>query len=730
MTSRSSPSPLPRARRLILNAAGFVWLVIAAWGVSLYARTSRHHANATQSLEWLLEAGATHSRLSEYVAGLSNAADPGSQAAVAPPPPELRSRLAPDSALFRSGVRDSAVEALERKLRSECDLFLRDADAANAAAPAERPEALHHLERSALRLLAALGELAQSVRDDLVESESSLNVGGLVFSLFAFLSLFAVALLVMLLRDARRRGRALDDSRAALSESEQRFREIADGAPVVLVISDPVGNTTFTNQAWRDFSGSSDDSAERWKSLIHPDDLPRVSGERDRARATGEPYEFEFRIRRKDGAWRWWLDRAVPRRDKQGRLLGYAALCLDITDRKAFEERNLESQRMEAMGRLAGGIAHDLNNILTVVIGSTDLLLADPADAPAVRENADEIRSAAERAAQLVSQLLAFTRRQVVMPAALDVGEVVRAMAGLLRRLIGEDVALGIEAPADPRRVVIDPAQLTQIVLNLVINAREAMPGGGRIDVAVAGRTLDAAQARERRLGEPGEFVEIAVRDDGGGMDATTRERIFEPFFTTKASGRHAGLGLATVKTIVDELHGAVEVESAIGKGTTVRVVMRAVVGGRAAAGGLPPGMAPAPEGESATILLVEDDEAVRPLLRRYLERGGHRVVDAGRVGDAIDAARRERTIDLLVTDVVMPEAGGRKLAAAIAEIHPAVQVLYMSGYTDDEVLRRGISLEGQSFLQKPFSRAELTRRVAELLAAGRKGRPASTAGR
>ncbi len=720
MTEATPVSRLVRMRRPLLVAAGLAWLAVAAWGAWIYSTSSRDHATAIRALSWLDRSERLERQVLKFVIEASKAGDDPTAFYLPLLPTEALHEVTPDGISVSREFPELAVAPLEQRFHEEGARFWAELTTLAESPPEARTAALASLEQSMQRLLAALGELSDAVRAQLVEAEHALNVGGLALSLFALFSLVAVLLLMLLLRDSTRRERWLAESRAALSESERRFRASADGVPVVLVLTDTSGAITFTNAAWREFSGSADDSADRWRSLIHAEDIDRIAAERARARAAQEPYEFEFRIRRKDGAWRWWLSRGVPRRAADGRLLGYAALCLDITDRRAFEERQLESHRMEAMGRLAGGIAHDLNNILTVILGSTDLLFTDNADPAAFRENVAEIRSAAERAAQLVAQLLAFTRRQVVAPAAQDVAQVVREMVGLLRRLIGEDVELSIEAQPDARRVTIDPAQLTQIALNLVINARQAMPEGGKIGIEVGGLSLDAATARQRGLATGGEFVELSVRDDGTGMDAATREHVFEPFFTTKEGGRHVGLGLATVKTIVDENRGAVAIESAVGSGTTVRVLLRAAAdsGERRAEAARrdPPASARAP----ATILLVEDDDAVRPLLRRYLERDGYRVVDAANGADAVEIARRESAIDLLVTDVVMPEVGGRRLAAAIAEEHPSVQVLYISGYTDDEVLRRGVSQDEQPFLQKPFTRDELLRRVGELLAARR----------
>jgi PAS domain S-box-containing protein len=388
----------------------------------------------------------------------------------------------------------------------------------------------------------------------------------------------------------------------------------------------------------------------------------------------------------------------------------FAGVVRDITARKRLEEQYRQAQKMEAIGQLAGGVAHDFNNLLTVINGYTDLLLLDPAAADPGRDMLTAVRDAGERAAALTSQLLAFSRKAIVAPKAFDLRDLLAQSERLLRRLIGEDVRLAVVAPPAACRVFADPNQIDQVVMNLAVNARDAMPQGGRLTLACRPVTDPDGDPAP----PPGRYVELSVADTGTGMPAEVRAHIFEPFFTTKEAGKGTGLGLATVYGIVRQAGGQVTLESEVGRGTTFRVLLPEAAD-RAADGG-PAAVAAAGRG-TETVLLVEDDDGVRELSRVALESQGYAVLAAAGGREALAAlAGRPGGADLLVTDVVMPGMSGRELADAVRATAPGVRVLYVSGYTDDAIVRHGVREGADAFLQKPFTPLGLVRKVRAVL--------------
>jgi len=390
-------------------------------------------------------------------------------------------------------------------------------------------------------------------------------------------------------------------------------------------------------------------------------------------------------------------------------------LARDVTAQRHLEDQLRQSQKMEAVGQLAGGIAHDFNNLLTAILGSTQLLLQATPPGDVRREDVEEIRNAGLRAAELTRQLLAFSRRQVLAPKVLELNAVVANMDRMLRRLIGEDVDLATALHAEAGAVNADPGQLEQVLLNLVVNARDAMPGGGRVLIETTCVLLrDELVERRHRL-PPGDYVCLAVTDSGMGMDEATQAHLFEPFFTTKEVGKGTGLGLATVYGIVKQSGGYIWVYSEPQRGTTVKVYLPRVPG--TAEPPLPAPEPPALRGGHETVLLVEDATPVRTLARRALEARGYTVLDAADGPSAIELSRRHSgVIDALVTDVVMPGMSGRELAERLAPTRPEMKVLYTSGYTDDAMVRQGVLSAGVAFLQKPFVPDTLARKVRDVL--------------
>jgi signal transduction histidine kinase/ActR/RegA family two-component response regulator len=393
----------------------------------------------------------------------------------------------------------------------------------------------------------------------------------------------------------------------------------------------------------------------------------------------------------------------------------------DVSERKRAEdalhrseEHLRQAQKMEAIGRLAGGIAHDFNNLLTAIIGYSALLLDTLAGNAEALKQVREIKSAGDRAASLTKQLLAFSRRQVLQPRVIELNHIVADFERMLRRLVGERIRVAIDCAPDLWQVRADPGEIGRAVMNLALNARDAMPGNGTLTIETANLTLAEAEAHE--LGLPaGRYAALAVRDTGVGMDVPMLEHIFEPFFTTKETGKGTGLGLATVLGIVEQSGGIIHCDSEVGIGSTFRILLPAVAEALPAGARHPDGLAAAPGG-TESILLVEDEDAVRELVRKILEARGYAVIEApnGREGLKLCQTHPGK-IDLLVTDVVMPEMGGREFAAAAVKLRPGLKVVFVSGHTQDVILKEGIQ-HGEAFLQKPFDPVQLAQKVRDTL--------------
>jgi PAS domain S-box-containing protein len=401
-------------------------------------------------------------------------------------------------------------------------------------------------------------------------------------------------------------------------------------------------------------------------------------------------------------------------RDDDGRPHSKLVINADITERKRLEAQLLQAQRMESVGVLAGGVAHDFNNMLTVITGCSEILLNRAETDQESRELIEEIRKAGERAALLTRQLLAFSRKQILRNVVLDLNVLIHDMEKLLRRLIGEDIDLAAVLAPGGAWVRADPGQLQQVIMNLAVNARDAMPTGGHLTIATHHVNFDPGYTAAHPYVRPGPYVLLAVTDTGVGMDAATQEHIFDPFFTTKGVGQGTGLGLATVYGIVKQSDGSIEVYSEPGHGTAFKIYLPRI--DEAAALRTPPETAAVPPGKE-TILLAEDEEGVRTIIRLSLAAAGYTVLESRNVDEAIETCRDyQGQIHLLLTDVVMPKLSGRQLADLLVAMRPGMKVLYMSGYTDDSVVRHGVLGSGMAFLQKPFAPLTLARKVREVL--------------
>jgi len=453
--------------------------------------------------------------------------------------------------------------------------------------------------------------------------------------------------------------------------------------------------------------------ARQWTEMIHKDDLQIVAAAEE-ACMRGEPFQAEFRMKRKDGKEVWVSDTAVVVQGSDAHPV-MEGIIVDITERKVLETQLQQSRKLEAVGRLAGGIAHDFNNLLTIITGYTDLALSRPAVPLQLRSDIEKIENASGRAAALVRQLLAFSRKQVLQPKTLDLNAIVLNLDKLMRRLMDDHIEMVTRVRDDLGKVKADPAQIEQVIMNLVVNARDAMPKGGRLLMETSNADLESTYSAEHTSVKPGRYVMLAVSDTGVGMDTETVAHIFEPFYTTKESGHGTGLGLATVYGIVKQSGGYIWVYSELGKGSTFKVYLPRVEELVAEA---PPKQAPLREQRGTeTVLLVEDEEAVRELVQTILTGQGFEVIVAREPREAEEIARKfSDEIHLLLTDVVMPGIGGRELASRIMASRPHIRVLYMSGYTENVITSGGMLEEGLAFLQKPFSPAALVQKIREVL--------------
>ncbi len=516
-------------------------------------------------------------------------------------------------------------------------------------------------------------------------------------------------------------GAMTDVSERSRSEAAIRFQaQLLNAVQQAVVATDPEGIVIFWNKfAELLYGWTAEEAVGQTIQDLTPSPFLREHGPEIMERgAAGGSWTGEFLVQGKSGKAFPALLTTSPVRDERGRVLGFVTVSIDLTERRNLEEQFRQSQKMDAVGRLAGGIAHDFNNLLTVIRLNTEIIMEgfDPTDPRS--EDVKQIRSAAERASGLTRQLLAFSRKQILQPRVLDMNSVVGNVEPMLRRLIGEDITIASTCSARGY-VVADPGQLDQILVNLVVNARDAMPQGGRITIETRNVELDETYTSEHAPVVAGRYVMLAVGDNGVGMNRDTREHAFDPFFTTKEAGKGTGLGLATVYGIVKQSGGYVWIYSEPALGTTLKLYFPEVSASAAFSTSEPRASKETRRG-SETILLVEDEEAVRGLTSRILEKQGYRVIAAQHGRDAMEiASREEGRIDLVLTDVVMPGMNGRGLVERLTGIRPRIKSLYMSGYTDDDIIRRGFIEPSKSFLQKPFTSDNLLQTVRKVLDEG-----------
>jgi len=505
----------------------------------------------------------------------------------------------------------------------------------------------------------------------------------------------------------------------ALQASQRRLQNLVAASPAVLYALKPDGDDYVAtwvseNVQWLIGYTAEEALAPDWyETHLHPEERERVLEDRPLLRVQDELSQA-YRIHCKDGGYRWILDRKRVLRDAAGGIVQVVGSWSDITERKQLEDQFRQSQKMEAIGLLAGGVAHDFNNLLTIINGYGELLSERFPQGDSTRELLARIVAASDRAAGLTRQLLAFSRKAIIEPRILDLKEVVVDVDKMLRRIIGEDIELTVVTDPEPGTVKADPSQMDQVIMNLVVNARDAMPRGGRLTIEVRSAELDESYVRDHIDAQAGPHVLLAVTDTGCGMDRATMARIFEPFFSTKGE-KGTGLGLATVHGIVKQSGGHVAVYSEVGLGTTFKVYLPRV-GQRSPLRKSQRGLAVMPPG-SETVLLVEDEGGVRALAMHILKSCGYTVLNAADGAEALRIAEQHQgRIDLVVTDVIMPRVSGREVAEHMAALQPSVKILFLSGYTDDAVVRHGIAEADMAFLQKPFSPVSLATKVREVL--------------
>jgi two-component system cell cycle sensor histidine kinase/response regulator CckA len=528
--------------------------------------------------------------------------------------------------------------------------------------------------------------------------------------------------LVGVITDISERKRA----EAALGETSTRLELAQSAAGITIWEWEPdTGWSSYTPEFCLLYGlpeGTPALSYQEWLQFVHPDDRDRVIEDLDAALAGERPYDTEYRVVWRDGSVHWISSRGRMVPVEPGRSRRMIGINFDVTRRREAELQLRQLDRLETVSRLAGGVAHEANNQMTVVSGAAAFILRRDDIPEVVREDAEHIRQAAERTAAITQQLLAFSRRQMLQPRVVDLDAVIRGFETILRRTVGEDIRLRLDLAPSLGRVRIDEGQLQQVLLNLTLNARDAMPTGGTLtfetrEVDLEGPLADRYGVRIR----PGRYVELCVRDTGVGMDERTLGHMFEPFFTTKGVGRGTGLGLSTVYGIVKQSSGYVFVESALGEGTTIRIFLP-LADDQPSTGSRARGSSAVGSGE--TILVVDDEPVVRAMMTRSLREAGYTVLEADGAPTALALAREHAgSIHAVVTDLAMPGMRGRELARTLAASMPSVRVLFVSGFAGDEVERLGLLEAGRPFLSKPFAPELLVERVRELLV----GRPVSS---
>lgn len=507
-----------------------------------------------------------------------------------------------------------------------------------------------------------------------------------------------------------------------LLESQSRLQRALTIGNIALWDWDLITEHVYFSPEWSGHTGALNfgrsEKVHEWFDRVHPEDLPLLQRTLMNCRKDGHPNQREFRLRHDAGEYHWILMNASPVSNEQGRVTRMVGTNVDITERRRLETEFQQAQKLESVGRLAGGVAHDFNNLLSVIGGYSEMALASVTEGTPLHKDLMQVKRAADRAAGLTRQLLAFSRRQVLSPEVLNVNTIIGEAEKMLRRLIGEDIDLQLNLAEDLGQAMADPGQVEQVLLNLSVNARDAMPQGGTLTIATSNVNLSEALISPHANVPAGRYIRISVSDTGIGMSRELFDKIFEPFFTTKESGKGTGLGLATVYGIVKQSEGYIVTESTLGVGTTFHIFLpRLDEAELQASKDEPPEVMRGTE----TILVVEDEENLREVACRFLKQAGYTVLRAGSGDEALRvAAESTAPIALLLSDVIMPGMSGPVLAEKLREQIPALKVLYMSGYTDDALAHHGVLEPNISLIMKPFTGVQLASKVRELLGSER----------
>lgn len=693
----------------------------------------RPHAFVQEALTWLSDAGRDIQQYHEAGAGDDLAQVEGS-----------RLLLADDNADMRQYV----SRLLSKHLRVEA---VADGAAALAAIRANRPDLVltdvMMPELDGFGLLKAIREDPQ-LRDLPVimlsaRAGEEARIDGLqegaddyLTKPFSARELTARVLANLKLAQVRRQ------NMAALAESEQRFRNMAENSPLMIRVTDAHGQGVYHNRVWYDFTGQTEAEAlgMGWTLAVHPDDRDAATRQFLEASARHEHFRMEYRLRRRDGEYRWAIDAGAPRFDGAGEFLGYIGSVIDITERKQAEQALLnlnetlrqrveaeieargdaeralrQAQKMEALGQLTGGIAHDFNNMLNVVIGNLDMLSRRLARGDTnVQRFASFALDGATRAAQLTERVLAFARQQPLRPEPINANKLVAGMSDLLHRTLGETIRTETVLAGGLWKIHTDANQLESAILNLAVNARDAMPEGGKLTIETANAHLDDIYAAQHAGVPQGQYVMIAVTDTGCGMSSEVIQKAFDPFFTTKSVGKGTGLGLSQVHGFVHQSGGHVKIYSEVGQGTTAKIYLPRYYG---ASEDVQPNarFTPGISGAGTTILVVEDEESVRHVSVEALTELGYNVLEANGAATALKLLDQHPEIELMFTDVVMPEVDGRMLADQARQRRADLKVLFTTGYTRNAIVHNGVLEPGVHLIGKPFTLEQLARKLAEI---------------
>lgn len=504
----------------------------------------------------------------------------------------------------------------------------------------------------------------------------------------------------------------------AMFESERRFRSLVEYSPMGIYETDTEGHCLYVNDKWLEITGLTQDEAlgDGWKKTLHEDDRKSFDELWSMNAHSDKPMDMEYRFSTPDGKISWVMGRAHALRDESGQITGYLGVNVDVTDRKQAEDALRRSQKLEAVGQLTSGITHDFNNILGIILGNVNLLERSIDGDEKAKKRIDTIKQAGQRAADLTKSLLSFSRSEATSIISTNINNLIEHMQNLITHSLTPQVEMEYQFDENLWQTEIEPGDFEDALLNLVINARDAMDGNGHLIIETHNRTLDGSYCESTADLTPGDYVELAVSDTGGGIPVELQERIFEPFFTTKATGKGTGLGLAMVFGFVNRSSGNIKVYSEIGIGTTFRLYIPRALDKQQKEDNAKEMLSETPTGDQETILIVDDEEALLDLVEESLKSLGYRVVASHNAQQALDILAERTDIDMLFSDVVMPGMNGYELAEQVKKLYPNIKVVLTSGYTEKVAIKSGQIQFNTNLLSKPYSQNDLAQRISDTL--------------